>query len=69
MGLFSFLFGVIDGMEEHIDNEEKKIRDDELNFSELEDWQKEEVKKGNYDTFNFEEDDSSDEDDYYHEDD
>ena len=53
MGLFDFL------------NQDKNSEDD----SYLEDWQKEEVKKGNYDTFNFDEDDTSDEDDYYHEDD
>ena len=34
----------------------------------LEDWQKEEVKKGNYDPWNFEEEDLE-EDDYYFEDD
>ena len=69
MGLFSFLFGTIKGMEEHIDNKDKKKRESEINDSNLEDWQIKEVKKGNYDTFNFEEDDKEDEDDYYHEDD
>ena len=60
-GLFSFL------------NQEK---DKESEFSEkemddygLEDWQKEEVKKGNYNPWDFDEDDTSDEDNYYHEDD
>ncbi len=38
-------------------------------FLELEDWQKEEVKSGRHDSWNFEEDDCEDEDDYYHEDD
>ena len=35
----------------------------------LDDWQKEEVRKGHYSPYNFEEDDSDDEDDYYSEDD
>ena len=35
----------------------------------LEDWQKELVRNGEYDPENFEEDDSLDDDDYYHEDD
>ena len=69
MGLFSFLFGTFKGMEEHIDNKDKKKRESEISDSNLEDWQIEEVKKGNYDTFNFEEDAIEDEDDYYHEDD
>ena len=43
--------------------------DDEIDNYELEDWQKDLVKEGKYDPWNFEEDDSSDEDDYYHEDD
>ena len=42
--------------------------DEELDNYGLEDWQKEEVKAGRYDPWNFEEDDSSDDDDYYHED-
>ena len=35
----------------------------------LTDWQKEEVRKGNYDPWNFEEDGELEEDDYYYEDD
>ena len=46
-----------DGLEEEMDN------------LGLEDWQKEKVREGKYDSWNFEEDDSSDDDDYYNEDD
>lgn len=35
----------------------------------LTDWQKEEVRKGNYAPWNFEEDGDLEEDDYYYEDD
>lgn len=42
--------------------------DDELDNYGLEDWQKEEVKKGNYDPWNFEEEELE-EDDYYYDDD
>ena len=51
------LFNSNDELEEEMDN------------LDLEDWQKEEVKEGRHDPWNFEEDDSEDEDDYYHEDD
>ena len=60
LGLFSFM------------NEQQKDKneytDEELDNYGLEDWQKEEVKKGNYDPWNFEEEDLE-EDDYYYEDD
>ena len=52
-GLFSFL-------------EEKHEENNNDNY-ELEDWQKEEVKKGNYALWNFEEEELE-EDDYYYED-
>ena len=41
----------------------------EMEMYNLNDWQKEEVRKGHYSPYNFEEDDSDDEDDYYSEDD
>ena len=41
----------------------------EMKMYNLDDWQKEEVRKGHYSPYNFEEDDSDDEDDYYSEDD
>ena len=54
-GLFSFL-----------NDQNKKDEDDEV-YDNLEDWQKEEVKKGNEDPWNFEEEDLED-DDYYSDD-
>ncbi len=50
-------------------DKEKDELEEEMDNLGLEDWQKEEVRKGRYDPWNFEEDDSDDEDDYYHEDD
>ena len=44
------------------------LKDDELDNYGLEDWQKDLVKKGEYDPWNFEEEDLE-EDDYYYEDD
>ncbi len=49
------------------ESEKEEISDD-LNDLELEDWQKEEIKNGNYDSWNFEEEELE-EDDYYYEDD
>lgn len=46
-----------------------KETEEEMDNLDLEDWQKEEVREGRHDPWNFEEDDSEDEDDYYHEDD
>lgn len=60
-GLFSFL-------EEQQNKNDSKYTSKELDPYGLEDWQKELVKKGEYDPWNFEEDDLE-EDDYYHEDD
>ena len=59
-GLFSFM------NEQQKDNNEYTY--EELDNYGLEDWQKEEVKKGSYDPWNFEEEDLE-EDDYYSEDD
>ena len=57
MGLFDlFNKNSDDELEERMDN------------LDLEDWQKDLVREGKYDSENFEEDDSEDEDDYYHED-
>ena len=50
------------------DKKDEKI-EKEMDDLGLEEWQKEEVREGRYDPWNFEEDDSEDEDDYYHEDD
>ncbi len=61
IGLFSFL-------EEQKEQNESGYTDEELDSYGLENWQKDEVKKGNEDIFNFEEDDLED-DDYFNEDD
>ena len=50
-------------------NNEKNELEEEMDNLDLEDWQKEEVREGRHDPWNFEEDDVEDEDDYYHEDD
>lgn len=80
MGLFDDLFGndekkgqqafgLFSSLEEQQnDNNESEYTDEEIDNLGLEDWQKEEVKKGNYDPWNFEEEDLED-DDYYNEDD
>ncbi len=55
-----------------LDSVDTDDRDDELEQrmedAGLEDWEKEEVRKGNQDVFNFEEEELED-DDYYYEDD
>ena len=78
MGLFDDLFednkkksneayGLFNFMNEQ-QNNNNKYSDKELDIYDLEDWQKKEIKKGNYNPWNFEEDDLE-EDDYYSEDD
>ena len=64
----------ITSLASHIDNKktnkksnDKKVKKD-IVYDELEEWQKDEVKKGNYDSYNFEEEELE-EDDYYSEDD
>jgi hypothetical protein len=60
-------FGLFSFMNEQ-QKENNKYTDEELDNCGLEDYEKEEVKKGNYDPWNFEEEEL-DEDDYYYEDD
>lgn len=60
-GLFSFL-------NDNDKENESGYTDEELDSYGLEEWQKEEVKKGNADPWNFEEEDLED-DDFYNEDD
>lgn len=66
--------GLSDFLEDLAGIEKKAITDDndsndELDSLELEDWQKEEVRKGNYNPWSFEEDGEKEEDDYYYDDD
>ena len=49
-------------------DEKKKLKEKNIVYNELEDWQKKEVDKGSYDETSFEEDELED-DDYYSEDD
>ena len=51
-----------------IEYDEEIEDDNDIVYNELEDWQKREVDEGNYDSYNFEEDELE-EDDYYYEDD
>ena len=78
MGLFDDLFGndkkksqqafgLFSFMEEQQKANNNEYTDEELENYGLEDWQKEEIKKGNYDPWNFEEE--LEDDDYYNEDD
>ena len=60
------VFGLFNFMNEQ-QNNNNKYSDKELDIYDLEDWQKKEIKKGNYNPWNFEEDDLE-EDDYYSED-
>lgn len=79
MGIFDILFGSDDKEKNQQDyglfsflndeqNNKNKSNNKDDNYDYLEDWQKKEVKKGNYDSDDFEEDDI-DEDSYYSEDD
>lgn len=66
MGL---LFGILSAALEDDKNKKKNSKEKEMKDLELDDWQKDLVREGKHDSFNFEEDDSEDEDDYFHEDD
>ena len=66
MGLFSIIVGLLNSNDEEKNNKLEQ----EMEWNNLDEYEKEEVRKGNYDVYNFE--DSSDidldEDDYYSED-
>lgn len=69
MGL---IWEIIKAASEIQENDEKKKKEDlekEMDAYDLEDWQKDLVRKGDYDPWNFEEDGELEEDDYYYEDD
>ena len=79
MGLFDDLFGndikksqqafgLLSFMEEQQKESNSKYTEEELNNYGLEEWQKDLVRKGKYEPWDFEEEDL-DEDDYYSEDD
>lgn len=64
MGLFDDLFGTNEKQDENNSN----YTDEELDNYGLEEWQKELVKKGEYEPWNFDEE-NLEEEDYYYEDD
>lgn len=69
MGL---IFGLLSALGEMEEDEKKKKNEElekEMDAYDLEDWQKDLVRKGEYDPWNFEEDGDLEEDDYYYEDD
>lgn len=62
---------IADALDKHFnkDDEYDEELEKEMDMYALTDWQKEEVRKGNYAPWNFEEDGDLEEDDYYYEDD
>lgn len=70
MGLFSFLFGLSDALDDNDKEVKNKRLEQEMEWNNLDDYEKEEVRKGNYDVYNFEDsnDVDLDDDDYYSED-
>lgn len=70
MGLFSFLLGLSEAIEDNDKEVKNKRLEQEMEWNNLDDYEKEEVRKGNYDVYNFEDsnDVDLDEDDYYSED-
>lgn len=71
MGLISILLGIDKALKEDEKEEKQKRLEEEMDRHHLDDYEKEEVHKGNYDVYNFEDslDEDLDEDDYYSEDD
>ena len=65
MGLFNILVGLLNGNDD--DNQKDKRLEQEMEWNYFDDYEKDEVRKGNYDIYNFEdsEDEDLDEDDYY----
>ena len=71
MGLISILLGLDKALKDNEKEEKQKRLEKEMNWHHFDDYEKEEVRKGNYDVYNFEDslDEDLDEDDYYSEDD
>ena len=55
-------------VKEKVSTDKSSNKKDDIVYDSLEDWQKKEVDEGNYDSYNFEEEELE-EDDYYNEDD
>lgn len=67
MGLIWELLKAVSDIQD--ENDKKKQQEKEMDAYGLEEWQKDLVRKGEYDPWNFEEDGDLEEDDYYYEDD
>ena len=70
--IMGLIWEILKASAEIEEEKEKKKRADlekEMDAYDLEDWQKDLVRKGDYDPWNFEEDGELEEDDYYYEDD
>lgn len=65
MGL---IWKIIEAIALGTSNDKKSKLEREMNYNGLEDWQKDLVRKGDYEPHNFEENGKLDEDDYYYED-
>ena len=68
MGFINDLADALEDMNEKYDKKKQDELEKEMDAYELEDWQKELVRNGEYDPCNFEEDGDLEEDDYYYED-
>ncbi len=71
MGLLKAIFDFVDEINKNEEDEKMKKLEKEMDWNNLDDYEKEEVRKGHYDIYNFEDsmDEDLDEDDYYSEDD
>ena len=67
MGLFKALFNVTSEIPEEQEKEKRKNLERECDLYNLDEYEREEVRKGNYEPYNFEdsEDVELDDDDYY----
>lgn len=69
MGLIWEILKVVSDVQDENEKKKQQQKEKEMKAYELEEWQKELVRKGEYDPWNFEEDGDLEEDDYYNEDD
>ena len=69
MGLICEILKVVSDVQYENEKKKQQQKEKEMEAYELEEWQKELVRKGEYDPWNFEEDGDLEEDDYYNEDD
>ncbi len=63
------IFDLFKNITKQDDEEKRKKLEQQMDDLNLEEWQKELVRKGEYEPEDFDEDDTSDEDNYYHDDD